>query len=105
MAQGEALGEGKDDLAENLHRFEMPQMEMRLRLHEYGIHVGDNKTSEISCMLGNMRKKVNELTALQPSYGDGRAIVASEFFAIGTSVPFNRSIKLRLLCRLHPLNQ
>lgn len=41
MVLGKVLREGKDDFVENLRRFEMAQMEMGLRLREYGIRVDD----------------------------------------------------------------
>src|SRR5712675_1753461 len=41
MALGEALREGDDNLAENLRRFETPQMQMGLRLRDYGIRAGN----------------------------------------------------------------
>jgi 2-polyprenyl-6-methoxyphenol hydroxylase-like FAD-dependent oxidoreductase len=45
MALGEALREGDDNLAENLHRFEAPQMQMGLRLCDYGIRAGNQSQS------------------------------------------------------------
>jgi 2-polyprenyl-6-methoxyphenol hydroxylase-like FAD-dependent oxidoreductase len=41
MALGEALRDGTDDLAENLRRFETPQMQMGVRLRNYGIRAGN----------------------------------------------------------------
>src|SRR3989442_2745274 len=41
MALGETLREGDDNLAENLRRFETPQMQMGLRLRDYGIRAGN----------------------------------------------------------------
>jgi 2-polyprenyl-6-methoxyphenol hydroxylase-like FAD-dependent oxidoreductase len=41
MVLGEALREGDDNLAENLRRFETPQMQMGLRLRDYGIRAGN----------------------------------------------------------------
>src|SRR6266581_4657299 len=41
MALAEALREGDDNLAENLRRFETPQMQMGLRLRDYGIRAGN----------------------------------------------------------------
>jgi 2-polyprenyl-6-methoxyphenol hydroxylase-like FAD-dependent oxidoreductase len=41
MALGEALREGDDNLSENLRRFETPQMQMGIRLRNYGMRVGD----------------------------------------------------------------
>jgi 2-polyprenyl-6-methoxyphenol hydroxylase-like FAD-dependent oxidoreductase len=41
MALGEALRDGDDNLAEDLRRFESPQMKMGLHLRDYGIRVGD----------------------------------------------------------------
>jgi 2-polyprenyl-6-methoxyphenol hydroxylase-like FAD-dependent oxidoreductase len=41
MVLGEALREGNDNLAENLRRFETPQMQMGIRLRNYGVRVGD----------------------------------------------------------------
>ena len=38
---GEALRAGDDHLTENLRRFETPQMQMGLRLRDYGIRAGD----------------------------------------------------------------
>jgi len=41
MVLGEALRKGDDDLAENLRRFETPQMQMGIRLRDYGVRAGD----------------------------------------------------------------
>src|SRR5262249_34592088 len=41
MMLGEALRGGDADLAENLRRFEVPQMRLGLQLREYGIRVGN----------------------------------------------------------------
>jgi 2-polyprenyl-6-methoxyphenol hydroxylase-like FAD-dependent oxidoreductase len=41
MALGKALGDGDDNLSENLRRFETPQMEMGIRLRNYGMRVGN----------------------------------------------------------------
>src|SRR5882672_9394891 len=41
MALGETLRDGDDNLAENLRRFETPQMQMSLRLRDYGIRAGN----------------------------------------------------------------
>jgi len=41
MMLGEALRNGDADLAENLRRFELPQMQMGLHLRDYGIRVGN----------------------------------------------------------------
>ncbi|MDB6068692.1 MAG: hypothetical protein JWR26_4900 [Pedosphaera sp.] len=41
MVLGEALRDGDDNLAENLQRFEAPQMQMGLHLRNYGIRAGN----------------------------------------------------------------
>jgi len=41
MMLGLALRDGNDNLAENLRRFETPQMQMGLHLRDYGVRVGN----------------------------------------------------------------
>jgi hypothetical protein len=41
MALGEALRGGDDRLAEDLRRFELPQMKMGVHLRDYGIRAGN----------------------------------------------------------------
>jgi 2-polyprenyl-6-methoxyphenol hydroxylase-like FAD-dependent oxidoreductase len=41
MMLGQALRDGNDNLAENLRRFETPQMQMGLHLRDYGVRAGN----------------------------------------------------------------